>query len=67
MNRNGWCPLLSHQGSEGEHMTKCTERECAWWDSGKSCCVVFSIHEGIQKITYNESYDLDDVIKAIKE
>lgn len=67
MNMLGWCPILSSKTDDGEYQTKCTTDECAWWDKKKNCCIVFSIHEGIQKITAGELYDLQDVCGKIPD
>ncbi len=67
MNMLGWCPILSSKTADGEYQTKCTTDECAWWDKEKRCCIVFSIHEGIQKITNGEMYDLQDVCNKIPD
>ncbi len=58
MNMLGLCPILSSKTADGEYQTKCVADECTWWDKEKECCVVFSIHEGIQKITNGERFDL---------
>ena len=65
MNINGWCPIISYEDGEDKIKKKCIEDQCAWWDNEKSCCIVFSIHQGIQKITSCESYDLGDVCSDI--
>lgn len=67
MNMVWWCPILSSKTADGEYQTKCTADECAWWDKEKGCCVVFSIHGGIQKITNGERYDLQDVYNRIPD
>lgn len=67
MNTSGWCPILSLKTTEGEYQTKCTRDKCAWWDEKKECCIVFSIHEGIQKITAGELYDLQDICNKIPD
>lgn len=67
MNMHGWCPIISSRTGDGECLSKCTTNECAWWDNQKNCCVVFSIHEGIQKITAGELYDLQDVCNKIPD
>lgn len=67
MNMSGWCPIISTRASDGECLSKCTTNDCAWWDTAKNCCIVFAIHEGIQKITVNEKYDLQDIYNKIPD
>ena len=67
MNMSGWCPILSSKNADGEYQTKCTKNDCAWWDNKKSCCIVFSIHKGIQKIINEEMCDLQDLYNKIPD
>lgn len=57
MNQNGRCPVMTTVDS----YLNCMTDKCAWWDGEKDTCIVFAIHEGIQKITSDEIYDLSDV------
>ena len=65
MNLNGLCPIISHEDSNGKNEKECIMDRCAWWDEEKGCCVVFSIYQGIRKITSSERYDLGDVYSEI--
>ena len=38
MQTNRWCPVIKTEN----RIEKCMQSECAWWDDGNDCCVVFS-------------------------
>ena len=47
MNNIGWCPLIS---KGDEFKSKCITKECAWWDTERNDCIVFSIKKKLKDI-----------------